>query len=114
MVFRLFQGCSAVLSSMSDRARQSPIDRARRRVRSVKIAAVVAALGAFTTTTVLARAAHPGSAGTSAAGTATVSRPASAEVTTERESESTGSFFSPGSLSTAGANATPQASTHTS
>jgi hypothetical protein len=100
---------------MSARARQSRIDRARRRVRSVKIAAVVAALGAFTGTTVLARAAHPGSGGTSAAGTATVSRSTPAEAATERgESESTGSFFSPGSLSTAGADATPQASTHTS
>jgi hypothetical protein len=99
---------------MSARARQSRIDRARRRVRSVKIAAVVAALGAFTGTTVLARAAHPGSGGTSAAGTATVSRSTPAEAATESESESTGSFFSPGSLSTAGADATPQASTHTS
>jgi hypothetical protein len=101
---------------MSARARQSRIDRARRRVRSVKIAAVVAALGAFTGTTVLARAAHPGSGGTSAAGTATVSRSTPAEAATERESESesTGSFFSQGSLSTAGTDATPQASTHTS
>ncbi len=77
----------------------------------MKIAAAVAAVTAFGVTTLLVRAAHPGSAASSDSGSFPV---ASVTPETTFDTENDDSFFAPGSLGQADAASVPQVSSHAS